>query len=261
MKKKLFSILILVICLSLLTGCMCKHETWNEADCVTPKTCAECGETEGAPLGHVWIAATCDAPKTCETCGVTEGEAKGHSWVDATCTEAGSYDLVVYCSVCEAELSRETIEVPVTHAWDEGVYTDPTTEADGFTTFTCGACGETKVETDEGSKLPHGWVEEEGDIWYYYYKGKMTTDWLAYGPVWYYFNDDGVMRTGWLYYGGDYYYFDKAVTNFGRMVVNKWIQDGGKWYYFDANGYMVTGTRTIGGKTYNFDQSGICLNP
>ena len=32
--------------------------------------------------------------------------------VDPTCTEAGSYDSVVYCSVCGEEISRETVTVP-----------------------------------------------------------------------------------------------------------------------------------------------------
>ncbi|MBQ7604484.1 MAG: InlB B-repeat-containing protein [Clostridia bacterium] len=31
--------------------------------------------------------------------------------VEATCTEKGSYESVVYCSVCHAELSRETVEI------------------------------------------------------------------------------------------------------------------------------------------------------
>ena len=114
--------------------------------------------------------------------------------VPQTCETAGSYDLVVYCEKCDLEISRETFEVPAhtpevipavdatctatgltagskcavcgviltaqeetpvaEHAWDTGVYTDPTTEADGYTTFTCTACGETRTETDEGSKLP-----------------------------------------------------------------------------------------------------------
>ena len=30
----------------------------------------------------------------------------------ATCTEKGSYESVVYCSVCNAEISRETVEIP-----------------------------------------------------------------------------------------------------------------------------------------------------
>ena len=43
----------------------------------------------------------------------TPGEAEVENKVDATCTDAGSYDSVVYCSVCGAELSRESgIEIP-----------------------------------------------------------------------------------------------------------------------------------------------------
>jgi hypothetical protein len=105
---------------------MCKHETWNKADCVTPKTCAECGETEGVPLGHVWIAATCDAPKTCETCGVTEGEVKGHSWVEASCAAPKN------CTACGLT-EGEALE----HIWEEA-----TTEAPK----TCTLCALTEGE-------------------------------------------------------------------------------------------------------------------
>ena len=39
---------------------------------------------------------------------------------DATCTEDGNYDNVVYCSACNAELSRETVTVPATgHDYDD----------------------------------------------------------------------------------------------------------------------------------------------
>lgn len=43
--------------------------------------------------------------------------------VPATCTTAGSYDSVVKCSVCNTELSRETVNVPATgvHTADEAV--------------------------------------------------------------------------------------------------------------------------------------------
>ena len=63
---------------------------------------------------------------TCELCGhsytgdVTEkaahtaGEAATENVVGATCTEAGSYDNVTYCTVCDAEISRETVTVPAT---------------------------------------------------------------------------------------------------------------------------------------------------
>ena len=40
-------------------------------------------------------------------------EAVAENPKEATCTEAGSVDSVVYCTVCNAELSRKTVEIPV----------------------------------------------------------------------------------------------------------------------------------------------------
>ncbi len=71
------------------------HE-WVNADCDTPKTCENCGATEGESLGHEWVNADCDTPKTCENCGATEGESLGHAWVDATC------DTPKTCGTCGA---------------------------------------------------------------------------------------------------------------------------------------------------------------
>ena len=47
MKKFALLLIAVLMCALLLAACGCKHETWKEADCETPKTCAECGETEG----------------------------------------------------------------------------------------------------------------------------------------------------------------------------------------------------------------------
>ena len=93
--KKIGILLLTLVCLLALAGCGCEHE-WVEADCVTPKTCSLCGETEGEALGHTWVDATCTEPKTCSVCGETEGEALGHTWIDAT-TEAPKT-----CTVCAA---------------------------------------------------------------------------------------------------------------------------------------------------------------
>lgn len=57
----------------------CHQHTWIEADCVSPKTCESCGETEGEPLGHSWQEASCTEPRTCTRCGQTEGEPLGHN--------------------------------------------------------------------------------------------------------------------------------------------------------------------------------------
>ena len=125
--KKTLSLIVLVLVFALaLSACGCKHETWNDANCETPKTCADCGETEGAALGHTWMAATCETPKTCETCGKTEGEAKGHDWVEANCENAKT------CSACKL-----TEGEALGHVWQ-----DATTEAPK----TCETCALTEGE-------------------------------------------------------------------------------------------------------------------
>ena len=95
MKKKLVCLLALAAVMLVMTGC-CFHSEWYAANCTTPKTCVECGETEGEALGHTWVDATCTAAKTCTSCNLTEGEALGHDWQDAT-TEAPQT-----CAVCAA---------------------------------------------------------------------------------------------------------------------------------------------------------------
>lgn len=130
--KRLFCLMLALALALTLTACGCKHESWKEADCVTPKTCAECGETEGAPLGHSWLVATCATPKTCEVCGETEGEAQGHSWTEATCATPKT------CATCG--LTEGSV---LEHTWVEA-----TTEAPK----TCTGCGLTEGEriiTDE----------------------------------------------------------------------------------------------------------------
>lgn len=124
--KRLMLLAVLVLCTVLLTGCFCKHETWNDATCLTPKTCAECGETEGEALGHSWMAATCETPKTCEQCGQTDGEAKGHAWQAATCETPKTCS---NCSLTEGEA--------LGHDWQ-----DATTELPK----TCATCALTEGE-------------------------------------------------------------------------------------------------------------------
>ena len=122
----------------------CDHEyelTENTATCLedgtATYTCTKCGDsyTESvAATGHSFTTkassnkatdATCTAAATyyvrCDNCEVVSdsktvpvGDANGHTpaaaveenRVEATCTAAGSYDEVVYCSVCKAEISR-----------------------------------------------------------------------------------------------------------------------------------------------------------
>lgn len=114
MKKiiSLISLLTLVLCI--LAGCGHKH-TFADATCTAAKTCTECGETEGEPLGHDWKEADCENPKTCTRCGETEGKALGHKWEKADCEHPAK------CTVC-----GETSGSSAGHTVDIGV---------------CGKCG------------------------------------------------------------------------------------------------------------------------
>ena len=146
----------------------------------TTYTCSVCGDSyvadETPALGHSYEAVvtdpTCTEPGyttyTCSVCGdsyiADETSALGHTASEAvmenekapTCTETGSYDTVVYCSVCFAEMSRETITVEALGHEYEAVVTDPTCTTGGYTTYTCTVCGDSYV-ADETSALGHDW--------------------------------------------------------------------------------------------------------
>lgn len=94
MQKWLCGAGALAVCI-MLTGCGHEH-TWAEATCTEPKTCIECGETEGEALGHTWVEATCTEAKHCSVCGETEGEPLEHTWIEA------NYQDPKTCSVCGA---------------------------------------------------------------------------------------------------------------------------------------------------------------
>ena len=74
---------------------------------VTEPTCTEQGYT-------TYDCANCDVEvrgNYVAANGHTEADAVEENRVEATCTNNGSYDMVVYCSVCNAELSRDKIIV------------------------------------------------------------------------------------------------------------------------------------------------------
>ncbi|MBQ1341799.1 MAG: cell wall-binding repeat-containing protein, partial [Erysipelotrichaceae bacterium] len=79
------------------------------------------------------------------------GAAVEENRVEATCTAAGSYDEVVYCSVCGKELSRETKIVPALgHDWSDWAQTKaPTCTAEGEESRTCSRCDAKETRTIE----------------------------------------------------------------------------------------------------------------
>jgi len=79
-------------------------------DAAVEATCTTTGLTEGShcsACGEVLVAQT-----VVDALGHTEGAAVVENNVDPDCTTHGTYDSVVYCTVCDEELSRTTVVVP-----------------------------------------------------------------------------------------------------------------------------------------------------
>ena len=152
------------------------------------KHCSVCNEvlvaqTVVAALGHTEVIDKTVAP-ICTTTGLTEGKhcsvcnevlvtqtvvaALGHrsgdvvleNNINPTCTKTGSYDNVIYCTVCDAELSRETVVVDALGHKYNYIVTNPTCTTAGYTTYTCSVCGDSYVD-DHVDVLGHTEVIDE----------------------------------------------------------------------------------------------------
>ena len=174
---------------AVVTAPTCKEEGY------TTYTCSVCNDSyiadKVAALPHTEVIDAAVAPD-CENTGLTEGKhcsvcnevlvaqnvvaALGHTDgeivvennVDPTCTESGSYDNVVYCTVCSEEVSRETVTVAALgHTAGETVVenkVDATCSAEGSyeNVVYCTVCNEElSRETVSIEKLPHTEVIDE----------------------------------------------------------------------------------------------------
>lgn len=117
--KKAISLLLsgVLLCLCL-SGCGCRHE-WQDASCTEPKTCTQCGKTDGESLGHTVIEWTVTKESSCTEHG----------------TEAGR------CTVCGAQTERET-ELKAHTLGDWFVLEEPTETKNGVRVIQCTVCGE-----------------------------------------------------------------------------------------------------------------------
>ena len=118
---------------------------WKEATCTEPKTCALCGEKEGAALGHDWEEATCTKPKTCKRCKITEGDPLGHvsdEWSvveEATCSKEGSEKAI--CTICGEEVTRSIPKTEHTEG-DWEITVEASDKSNGRRVKKCTVCGE-----------------------------------------------------------------------------------------------------------------------
>ena len=145
--------------------------------CIDSDTCSRagvliyCEDHEHILADAVTVDATCEAAGSitgvCDLCGQTITEtlpALGHKPSEetkvnekaATCTEDGSYDLVVFCTVCQKQLSKVTIQTAILgHDWGEWTQTTaPSCNAEGVETRVC-ARDASHVETRAVAKIGH----------------------------------------------------------------------------------------------------------
>ena len=144
-------------------------------------TCTENGLTEGKKctvcsvvtveqevinaLGHKDE----DGNFVCDVCEVqlctehTAADAIEEKRVEATCTKEGSYDLVVKCSKCGHEISRETKVIPVASHTEETVAGKAATCTEtGLTDgIKCSVCGATVKAQEEIPALDHDMITDE----------------------------------------------------------------------------------------------------
>ena len=117
------------------------------------------------PCEHEWIDANCLAPKTCSKCGETEGEIGEHTWnegavtTDPTCEGKGVKTYT--CAHDATHTYTEEIDA-IGHEWDEGVVTtDPTCTTDGVKTYTC--ANDASHTKTEAVPAAHSWVDATVD--------------------------------------------------------------------------------------------------
>lgn len=159
-----------------------KAPTCTETGLTEGKYCTVCNDiitpqVEIPALGHnynaVVTAPTCTTEGyttyTCTVCGDTyvadNVAAAGHvdgapvteNSVDATCTVAGGYDIVTYCTECNAETSRTHTNIDALGHTNETVSgKTPTCTETGLTNgIKCTVCGETLTEQEEIAALGH----------------------------------------------------------------------------------------------------------
>ena len=127
---------------------------WSEWTVTTEPTCTEEGvETRTCACGETQTRAV-------DALGHTEGEPVKENEVAPTCKEDGSYDSVVYCSVCGEELSRETIIVPTTGEHNTVIRDaiEATCTEEGYTGDTwCLDCGRRIAVGEVIPVLAHDW--------------------------------------------------------------------------------------------------------
>lgn len=126
-----------------------EFHNFKEATCTAPKTCTDCGATEGEALGHYYLPATCLSPSKCFRCGDEVGEVGSHDYIEATCTTPKT------CRYC-----NEVVGTANGHNYERKTKKATCKEA-GAIYDECSVCKDVQIIQTE-DKLPHELVHHDG---------------------------------------------------------------------------------------------------
>lgn len=143
------------------------------------RTCLVCGKEEKSDEeipkdanNHNFSEPSCKENQKCKLCGYekpnsqlehTSASPVQENIINPTCTTDGSYDSVVYCSVCGTKISSEhKVTKALGHDFNNYVYNNNATcQADGTETSKCSRCDVTDTRIKSGSKYAdHQWVDD-----------------------------------------------------------------------------------------------------
>ena len=147
---------------SALVPCLiyCGDHKLTEYSCELGQYCTDCIEMTQPIKYHDWKEATCQAPRTCKDCGTTDGYPYQHNY-DVSCIPAGceTNGYTVYtCSDCGDSFYGEEFKA-FGHTYDT-IVTEPTCNDGGYTTYLCCNCGDSYI-ADETDALGHDWVDAD----------------------------------------------------------------------------------------------------
>ncbi len=186
----------------------CGHEhIWTEATCTAPKTCSECGETEGEVLEHTWVEATCTEEKHCIECGETEGEVLEHTWIEA------NYQAPKTCSVCST-----TDGEPLTPDFELYGFTINAEEG-GTYDYVCSCQKDSTQKTVAHATFSdYRIIEEDADLGL---EKRDGYEWRAVHISVLYDDANANRYNVSCWYGcDDYYHFDEVLSNDVNMNIN-----------------------------------------
>lgn len=126
-----------------------EFHNFKEATCTAPKTCTDCGATEGEALGHYYLPATCLSHSKCFRCGDEVGEIGSHDYIEATCTTPKT------CRYC-----NEVVGTANGHNYERKTKKATCKEA-GAIYDECSVCKDVQIIQTE-DKLPHELVHHDG---------------------------------------------------------------------------------------------------